>query len=1570
MVNLNIRKSKRIVILLSLTLMLSIAMFTPNLFNFSSDSSLTDIDVPDDPIVIDNIKTASYSTDYGNSGENLNISLHQSKIEVGTPLFEITNASDSNNNTFSTDCPSVNSFNSTTSYIDIVDIYAPNITLTIEDDYYNIPLQTITIASQYLSFNASGVGYIANISFRLKQIDTFNPSNITLDLYNASATGKPDQKLGTMVANNYFNDSASSFQWHKVTDLDFKFNASETNYDMFFIRIASVGGSGLDSDYATDSGGTDGVDESFVYRANRQDLEYFFSAGNYVDLPLIIDFYPLNNTPKPNEIGLKVNNSAVNNINGLNKGNWNITKTFSQLPNQLDYVLSAEWWDVSCNITKIQVNYTRSDLRASSSFIVQGSGQSILWNASRNGGINFFDSDFNNYKINFTVPANWEDLQTFNGTGSNKTDDTSLGPIVGGYRTLQIINAGNGTYWFINGTSNNLLQKIHTSVSSIEKDTVNYTDTVSFIANFTEPIIDGNINLTVYSPAPGYYSNHTYANNSIVTNSLIPLQDWTISDNATDNYGIYTIQVYWNNGTAAGFLEKDLIIMAITDLRLISPPSGEEYFGGEIFNIALFYNDTGYNQGNRGITGATLTENSGSLPAPSTNGTDGYYIYSLNTSDYIFGWNTIIFEASKQPYYNNDTTDFTFYLRINTTIDPSNTKDFGNVIKGQKRTYNFTYLDIDLNPIQGATLSEVNIPTGFGISLSEVGGTPGNYSIELDTSGVTASITPYTCIFNITAPRNETQYIYLTLTVTIAQTKIDIISKNDILVQKDGLNQTILFSFNNSDINKGISGLDVSNVTVIDNQTLLPRPSIWLYTTATDGEYILNVSVSDLTSGWIQLEINASLPPNYNYSTASFNFYLRGNTTQINLISFEDRNGEGLLTGIGDNYSCFIERDLYTILNITDFDNGDNLLTGDAEMYRIDYTQIGNSSNSGTLGHTLDFVILSNTYRGDLLTSNLVNAGSYSINITIKLTNYEEATYSFNLTLKAKYIVNITVIDKPIEITAGASFNITLGFEYYNGTDWLTLVGANVRIVPYFNGLLGTPTSYFPTDGSGEVFITIFSSDDAKNMTLVVELQGSYYHVSDTLDISDITVNAPDTGLSLKDFIPYLIIIGAALAVAGGSIGVYKGIIVPKKREKSRILKEVKTIFDDAINLEHILILYKGTGTCIYFKSFGTEGIDPELISGFISAICSFGKDLVCQEELNEVTYGDRMLLLSDGEYIRVALVLSKKASIILRKNLKDFITDFEKSYESELPNWRGQLNIFRNSGALVDDILSTSIILPHEITYKFSNVKALKNPHSKDVLKVANSMMKDSERNFFFIATLLKEATEKTNKDTAEIFMGIKELRDKKILVPIEIGVIEAQPVSQQELALINQKVAGLVNLSQEEKQKLINDLAQMGPAEREAYFVSLTEQHEIISAPIEEKPGAAIIDNVKGAKKEISKLKKIGKIARKEKDYEKSINIFQNASKIAINWELSGELEQLNEFIRSTKIEDLRIKMKTLEKEAKLAAKEENYNEAAQKYKMSSKIASEIFKLGGTEMTKEVKRLSNKSKEYEKLI
>ncbi|MFW9882620.1 MAG: hypothetical protein ACFFG0_56885 [Candidatus Thorarchaeota archaeon] len=693
-------------------------------------------------------------------------------------------------------------------------------------------------------------------------------------------------------------------------------------------------------------------------------------------------------------------------------------------------------------------------------------------------------------------------------------------------------------------------------------------------------------------------------------------------------------------------------------------------------------------------------------------------------------------------------------------------------------------------------------------------------------------------------------------------------------------------------------------------------------------------------------------------------FYLRGNYTQINLISISDPGGEEVLTGIGYNYTCFEERDLNIEFNITDTENSNALVTGAANFYLVEYVEIGNPANQGTLGESLSFGTTS--YLGEIFTSDLPSVGTYQINISVFKTNFEISTFQFNLTLRAKYIINISVV-RPSAIFAGDSFNIIVTVKYFNVT-WLLADGSSVRLTPYLNGIPGTPTVSL-TNSTGEVEFQILTSSTVTNVTLTIEVLSSYYHVADIKQVLDITVNARPGGLSFKDLLPYIIIIGAAIGIGGGSFAIYRGVVVPKKREKKRLLTEVKTIFDDAINLEHILVLYKGTGTCIYFKSFVSEKIDPELISGFISAISSFGKDLVSQEELNEISYGDKMLLLSDGEHIRVALVLGKKASLILRRNLMEFITVFEKSYANDLPNWRGQLNIFRDAGVIVDELLSTSIILPHEITYEHSTTKALKKSQSREVLKIGNTLMKDSERNFFFIATLLKETTEKTGKDTAEIFMGIKELRDLKILMPIEISTIEAKPISQQELNLINQKVSGLVSLTPEEKQKLVNDLAQMGPAEREAYFASLVEHHEIISAPIEVMPGIAVIDTKKGAKKEIKKLKKNALISRKKKDYDNSIKVFQNALKIATNWELSDISQEIDDLMRTTKIEDLTSKMKSLEKEAQLAAKGEDYNEAAQKYKMSSKIASEIFKLG-EDMTKEVKRLSNKAKEYEKLV
>ncbi|MFW9897800.1 MAG: hypothetical protein ACFFDO_00890 [Candidatus Thorarchaeota archaeon] len=132
----------------------------------------------------------------------------------------------------------------------------------------------------------------------------------------------------------------------------------------------------------------------------------------------------------------------------------------------------------------------------------------------------------------------------------------------------------------------------------------------------------------------------------------------------------------------------------------------------------------------------------------------------------------------------------------------------------------------------------------------------------------------------------------------------------------------------------------------------------------------------------------------------------------------------------------------------------------------------------------------------------------------------------------------------------------------------------------------------------------------------------------------------------------------------------------------------------------------------------------------------------------------------------------------------------------------------------------------------------------------------------------------------------------------------------------------------------------------------------------------GAKTIISAKSAKQEIKFLKKKANLKIKNKEIQEAIGIYKNAIVIATNWDLTGEIIEVEDLIRLSQIEGLKDLKILFENEANLAKNKYDYQTAAEKYNQASKVATEIFKLGVTEMTKEVKRLMMKSKELEKLI
>jgi 23S rRNA-/tRNA-specific pseudouridylate synthase len=132
----------------------------------------------------------------------------------------------------------------------------------------------------------------------------------------------------------------------------------------------------------------------------------------------------------------------------------------------------------------------------------------------------------------------------------------------------------------------------------------------------------------------------------------------------------------------------------------------------------------------------------------------------------------------------------------------------------------------------------------------------------------------------------------------------------------------------------------------------------------------------------------------------------------------------------------------------------------------------------------------------------------------------------------------------------------------------------------------------------------------------------------------------------------------------------------------------------------------------------------------------------------------------------------------------------------------------------------------------------------------------------------------------------------------------------------------------------------------------------------------GAKTIISAKSAKQEIKFLKKKANLKIKNKEIQEALDIYKNAIVIATNWDLTDEIIEVEDLIRLSQIEGLKALKIIFENEANLAKNKYDYQTAAEKYNKASKVATEIFKLGVTEMTKEVKRLTMKSKELEKLI
>ncbi|MFX0074952.1 MAG: hypothetical protein ACFE96_05885 [Candidatus Hermodarchaeota archaeon] len=252
---------------------------------------------------------------------------------------------------------------------------------------------------------------------------------------------------------------------------------------------------------------------------------------------------------------------------------------------------------------------------------------------------------------------------------------------------------------------------------------------------------------------------------------------------------------------------------------------------------------------------------------------------------------------------------------------------------------------------------------------------------------------------------------------------------------------------------------------------------------------------------------------------------------------------------------------------------------------------------------------------------------------------------------------------------------------------------------------------------------------------------------------------------TFMQLLPYILAILAGIFIV---IGVRRH----KHQKLRRVWAKEATILDDLVNISYIMIIHKDVGVSIFNKQIAMEGIDSDLISGFLQAISQFRQEFqkgTKKEQISkgfEMDYYDFKIIITDGEYARVALVLDKSPSDQLKENQTAFTNEFEYKFGFKLERFEGDITPFKETEPLIEKYFNITLMYPLKLA-PYRDVFKL-NSLEKSLVGIAEQIQK--ERKFFFVSSLLSFSIAGRKESRDEIISTILSLKNRGILIPVEI--------------------------------------------------------------------------------------------------------------------------------------------------------------------------------------------------------
>ncbi|MBY9018825.1 MAG: hypothetical protein KGD66_08330 [Candidatus Lokiarchaeota archaeon] len=385
--------------------------------------------------------------------------------------------------------------------------------------------------------------------------------------------------------------------------------------------------------------------------------------------------------------------------------------------------------------------------------------------------------------------------------------------------------------------------------------------------------------------------------------------------------------------------------------------------------------------------------------------------------------------------------------------------------------------------------------------------------------------------------------------------------------------------------------------------------------------------------------------------------------------------------------------------------------------------------------------------------------------------------------------------------------------------------------------------------------------------------------------------------------------------------------------------------FMDVLNIKLVILQTKDSGLLILNYPVSGSNINVDLLIGFMQANITFSssgslenKSDISNHKFYELQYDNFNLLLKNGNFIRICLVLDGNASESLKQKVAEFLHEYEKKYYQKIERLLkiGMLN-FDDTIDFIVEAFNIKLVFPMILSHMISpgDLELInKNLIQKAIIDFANELL--NSKNFFFINNLIDKVQQVVKSHPSIILYEIYQLLERNIIIPskIESLVVEvrkfqdtrAKRIANNELIssilanddAINNLKEKARTLDVEEAKKLMENFVKKGEnAEKALIYKEAQKEYEkalylATGFNFETNIGKISFIILELDKKikalEIGFNLETGEKAEKKKDYINAIQSFQHAI------EFLGDIGSANE--NASKIKKLEKRILSLQK------------------------------------------------------